>query len=248
MTTPAWNGATSGQQPLAGQINQFLGAHSSALVYSGAVVQSSRTTVGSGSVASNGLWIAQQFTTGASQTAIGRVDIDLQPTGVTGAQLSPAVIGIYANSGGAPSGSALVSTLVPAEYFPMFGAYTYVPMPVSGLTANTVYWLVVQAAGNATYYYPWLKSNQTSGASTSPDGVTWTAQSYGLLYKVYDDTAAGSVLFTWEDSGARWTYTPSNAQGTPSTLSEYTAAQAAGDYVFSSRNFAYTNGLLTSVS
>src|SRR5580658_4200768 len=108
MATPSWKAATAGQPPLAAQINQFVGTHAATFVYTGASF-ASQVTAGSGAVDSNGLYVAQSFTTGASTTAIGRI---LLTVAVTGSP-APLTLTIEANSARPPSGTALVSTTVP---------------------------------------------------------------------------------------------------------------------------------------
>ncbi|HTK65376.1 MAG TPA: hypothetical protein VL595_23500, partial [Pseudonocardia sp.] len=108
MSTPQWIAATSGQPPLAAQVNQFLGTHAITYVYTGAAF-SSQTTAGSGTVNSNGQWIAQSFTTGASTGSLGRVAPVLAVTGFP----APLTVQIRTNNAGAPSGTVLVSTVIP---------------------------------------------------------------------------------------------------------------------------------------
>jgi hypothetical protein len=249
-TAATWQGATASPLPLAAQVNQFLGVHKVQNLYA-AVLESSQTTPGTGATNSNGLYMAQSFTTAVGQTAIGYIGVDMQVSTGLGANLGPMTIGIYANSGGAPTGSALGSTVFAVEYCFAQGTFTFVPMPVTGLTASTTYWIVTQPAGNGTYFYPWERSNQTSGASTSTNGTTWTAQTYGFLYEVFDQTASGPLVGTWEDSGARWSWTTYNTAASINQISqyaEYTVAQGSSQYVQSVRNFMYSNGLLTKVA
>jgi hypothetical protein len=247
-TTPTWQAATSGQAPMAGHANQFLGSHAAQILYAGAV-QSSQTTAGTGSTTTNGLYLAQSFTTGSSQTTLGYVQMDLSSGGATsGNQLGPTTVSLQTSSSSHPSGTPLVSTTITAEYVSLAPTYITVPLPYTGLTASTQYWIVVNSAGNATYAYTWLTSNQTSGASTSTNGTTWSAQTYGFLYRVYDKTATGLRTASWDDSGARWTWTAYNTDNQISSYAEYTAGQTTAGYLQSFRSMSYTNGLLVGVS
>ena len=243
MATPAWIGATPGSPPLAAQIDQFLGTHAATLVYTGALF-ASQTTAGSGAVDSNSLYVAQSFTTGASTTTLGRFAFNMATTGAP----APMTVQLQTNNAGAPSGAVLVSTVIPPNWCSATSAYYSVPLPVAGLTPSTEYWLVAAAAGDVSGYFAFNKSNQTSGASTSTNGSTWTAQSYGLLYEVYDQTALLPLVHTWEDSGARITALTSNANAAPATLEEYTAAQGTNQYVYSNRTFGYSGTSLVSVT
>lgn len=243
MPTPTWLAATTGQATKAGQVNQFLGAHAATLVYQGAQT-AAQSTAGTGGTNSNSLWIAQSFTTAVGQTAIGRV----APTfSITGTPTTPLTVAIYASSGGAPSGSPLVTTLLPQEFLSGTPTVRSIPLPCT-VTASTTYWIVTQADGDPSNFYTWSKSNQVSGASTSTNGTTWTAQAYGLLYQVFDQTVTPPIKHTWEDTGARWTSFGVDAFNRYTSLFEFTQGQTATGYLASVRTLAYTSGVLTSVT
>lgn len=238
---PSWLGATSGQGAQAGQINQFLGAHAVTYLYA-ATQRAAQSTAGSGAVNSNSLWIAQSFATASGQTAIGRVVLTLAVTGSP----APLTIGLYATSGSAPTGSALVSAVVPKEFLTGSATALSIPLPAT-VTASTTYWIVATAVGDPSDLYSSSKSNQTSGASTSTNGTSWTAQTYGLLYQVYDQTASGAVTHTWEDAGARWTGMGYSASTLLTSVREYTAAQASG-YIQANRTLTYSGASLIGVA
>jgi hypothetical protein len=237
MATPAWLAATATQPGQSGQVNQFLGTHAASIIYTGATI-ASQTTTGSGNSNTNATWLAQSFATGVGVSAVGRVRLML---GFTGSP-TPLTVSLYANSAGAPTGSPLVSTFVPTNYLTGGGSTVSIPLPVS-VSASTTYWIVLPAVGDASDFYQWFKSNQTSGASTSTNGTSWTAQTYGFLYTTIDQTPTFPLVHTWEDSGARWTTVTSNANGTPSQLQELTTAQGTNQYMYSSRSFTYSSSI-----
>jgi len=242
--TPAWQAPTSGQQANAGAVNQLLGTHAITYVWSGVLAASS--TAGSGTVSSLGTWLAQKFTTAAGQTAAGYVTVTI---GLSGSPATgPWTFSLQANSGSAPSGTALVSAAVPKEFLSSGTAAQQVMLPVTGLTAAATYWIVAQSAGSSGNVFQWLKSTAGTGASTSTNGTSWTAQAYGLTYQVYDQAAVLPLQGTWEDSGARWTdLTWSSGQLTG--IEEYTAGQTAAGYTAASRTLSYSSaGLLTGVA
>jgi hypothetical protein len=242
MTTPPWNGATIGQLPLASQVNQFLGTHAISYVYTGAE-QDNQSTAGSGAVGSNGLYVAQSVIAGGTYSA-GRVVLTLALTGTP----TPLSITVQTSSGGNPSGTILAGPLsVPSAFVPVSAGAVSLPLSWS-VVSGTRYWVVTHAVGDASDFYAWSKSNQVSGASTSPDGVTWTTQAYGLLYQVWDNTVVPPLVHTLEDSGTRWAWLSVVAAGEVSSLKEYTVAQGTNQYVSSSRAYAYTNGLMTSIT
>ena len=243
MATPNWIGATSGSRQLAAQVNQLLGTHAAMFVYTGTLF-ASQTTAGSGSVDSNGLYVAQSFTTSASTSAIGRVALSLSVTGTP----TPLTVQIQTNNAGAPSGTALVTTVIPPNWATGSQTTQSIPLPVTGLSASTEYWVVMEAVGDASDYFAFYKSNQTSGASTSTNGTSWTAQTYGLLYSAYDQTAVPPLVHTWEDSGARLTNLTANANATPNSIEEYVAAQGTNQYVYSYRTYTYGSGSVVKIA
>jgi hypothetical protein len=251
--TPTWQAATSGQAASAGHVNQFLGTHSATVLYA-ATQKAAQTTAGSTSTSTNGLYLAQSFATQPGQTTIGYVSVPITTTTSSGASLATTTLSLYANSGSAPTGSPLISTTLTAEYaYQASGAGTATvnviyPLPIAGLTASTTYWLVLAAAGNVSHSYSWYRSNQTSGASTSANGTTWAAQTYGLMYAIFDQTASGHITAMWEDSGARWTTLGYVSNGEINTVAEYTAGQTAAGYLQSYRLLSYTNGVVTGVA
>jgi hypothetical protein len=244
--TPTWQAATSGQPPLAAHINQLLGTHTVTVLYTG-VERAAQNTAGSGFTASNSLYVAQSFTTAAGQTAIGYLGLTLDSTASAGADLLPWTVSIYANSGSAPTGAPLVTATVTVEYVVNSPTVVIIPTPVTGLSPSTTYWIVTTPAGDAVNYYEWYRSNQTTGASTSTNGTTWSAQPYGLLYQVWDQTPALPQVGTWEDDGARWTTQIVNGSEQITTIAEYTAGQSPGGYMQSIRDINYSGNLLTGV-
>lgn len=243
MATPSWIGATSSQPPLANQVNQLLGTHAVTFVYTGTSF-SSQATAGTGSVNTNGLWIAQSFTTGASTTALGRITLTMTTTAVP----APLTIQIQTNNAGAPSGTALVTTVIPPPWANSTQTAQSIPIPVTGLSPSTTYWIVTQPAGDASDYFTFYKSNQSTGVSTSTNGTSWTAQSYGILYACYNQSAVLPLQHTWEDAGARLTKLFTNSNATPGAIEEYTVAQGSGQFVYSYRVYAYSGTTMTGIS
>lgn len=238
---PSWLGATSGQAAQAGQVNQFLGAHAATFLYA-ATLRAQAATAGSGSFGSNGQWLAQSFTTASGQTSVGRVVLTLAVTGSP----APTAISIYASSGGLPTGSALVSTNLPLEFVAGTASAVSIPVPCT-VTASTQYWIVMNSVGSTGNQFSWSVNNVGSGAAVSFNGTTWSTQTFGLMYQMYDQTATGALTHTWEDSGARWTGAGYSAANQLTNLREYTAAQASG-YVEANRTLTYSGTSLIGVA
>lgn len=240
MTTPTWQAPTAGQPGLAAHVNQLLTAHVTQYVYTG-TVRSSQTTDGSAAVNSNGLYLAQKFVlTGA--TSVGRVILTLAKTGSPG----PVHVSLRADNAGAPATTEIVGVDVPPEFVGATKAALSIPLPATGLTSGGTYWVVLTAVGDASDYYSLEKSNQVTGASTSANGTAWTAQAYGFLYQVFDQSIVTPVVHDWVDSGARWTVTSYGSTGEPATFGEYVVGQNS-THQAALRTLTYTNGVLTSV-
>lgn len=252
--TPAWLAATPGSTPLAAQINQFHGAHTNQLLYTGKA-QSSVVTTGGTLNSSNGTWLAQSFTTSVGQTTIAYVRAPISAnTAVGGTNLPPLTLNLYANSAGAPTGSALVTTTITAEFANFIttnntNVFGWYPLPISGLTASTQYWLVTTPASSGSNNFTWFRSASASGASTSPNGTAWTAQAYGFRYTVYDGNGVLPLVSTWENGGARWCLNTYNATtNTLATYSEYTVGQTSTGYTQGNRTFTYSTIYPTGVA
>lgn len=248
-TVPTWQAATVNSQGNAGHVNQFLGTHKASVLYSG-VVQASQTTGNGVFNSSQNTWLSQTFTTTSTQTTVGSVSLQINAVGgsPTLVLIPPITIGIYATTAGShlPTGAALTSTMVNSNYIYTSSFFVFIPLPVTGLSVSTTYAIVTQPVGTATNYYAWQHSNQTSGAATSPDGVTWTAQSFGFMYKVSDLSVVGNnIQAFFEDSGARTMQFTYNSSGMVTGIIESTNGQTSTTYLRSSRTLSYSNGLLT---
>src|SRR6185437_6476820 len=160
MSAPAWLGATTGSAGQAGQVNQFLAAHAGTYLYQGTLKVSQITSAG-GTQASNGLYIAESFTTAGGQTVTGYVMVFAAVTGSP----SPWVISLQTDNSGAPSGTVLASSAVPKEFVTGLGGWVAIPLPAAGLTAATRYWIVAAAGGDSSDKFTWQKNNQSPGFS-----------------------------------------------------------------------------------
>ncbi len=241
MATPAWLGATSGQPPLANQINQFLGTHAIMFVYTGTSQGSSVTLAGT-ATNSNGLYIAQTFTPGSTQS-IQRWIFTLAVTGSP----NPLTLTIRPDNAGAPSATILSTTLIPNAFAPGAAGQVSVPTAQTTLTSGTPYWFVFSAVGDASNFYSVSRTTAGSGASTSVNGTSWAAQAYGLYYQRFDTSVIAPLVHTYEDTGARWIALGHNASTSVNKLSEYNTAQNSG-FLQSVRSFTYSGADLTGVS
>jgi hypothetical protein len=252
VNTPVWQAPSAGFAGNAGHVNQFLGSHAARVVYNGGTVTTQQATGSANYVSSQGTFMSQTFTVPGGQTAIG--SINLQINAVGGSPTLPLIpqltVGLYASSSGLPTGSAIVSATLQSTYIYSAPFWVNVALPLSPVTSGSIYAIVLSSAGTASHYYAVQRSNQTSGAATSPDGVTWTPQAYGFMYQVLDQSgsASGPVQTIYEDNGARVVQFFYNTNGTISKVVETTLSQSSSAPLISTRNLSYVTGLLTGAS
>jgi hypothetical protein len=242
MSAPAWLAATAGFPGQAGQVNQFLTTHSSTWTYSGSTLQSEQTTGASTFVSTEGLYVAQQIQTGATQTSIGIVNLQVSTVGGSpiGATITPLTVSLYLMSSGLPIGSALATGVLTEQAVYLSPFWVPVTINASGLTPTTDYALIISAAGTSSAYYVWQRSNQLTGALTAPDDITWTAQPYGFMYQVYDSTGTSwPPLFLTDDDGARLTTLTYGPGSQLTGITEQVTAQGTTDFT-SSRTITYS--------
>lgn len=254
MTTevPTYKASVIGGPGNAGGVNQFLVPHNAAFVYDGATLQSSQSIGDGNYTTTQDQYLSQQFQTGSTQTTISQVW--LQISTVNGSaitdNISPLTVSIYADAGGEPIGSVLASTSLSETAVYASGFWVVVPLAVAGLSANTTYHLVVSPAGDSTSYYVWQNNNQPGGGSISPDFVIWTDQSFGFMYRIYDQTFVGGSLVQYviEDGGARWTQYGYDVTDEITSITEYTVNQTGSGSLNGTHTLTYTNGFLTGVN
>lgn len=250
--TPVFQAATVGYEGNAGQVNQFLTPHTSTFLYSGSGLQS-QSAAGSGIyLNTDGQYISQQFTMGATKTAISQVWIQVSTIGGSAIHdnIDPLVVSIYADSGGFPTGSALATSFLTETAIYASGFWVVFLIPVAGLAAATPYHIVTSPAGVAgVNYYVWQKSVTPGGALTSPDGADWTLQPFGLMYQVYDRAASGLLSYVVSDNGLRQTtYGYPGGSSLISSITEYTVDQTGSSSVSYTRSLTYDGVLLTGVN
>jgi hypothetical protein len=205
-TTPLWQTTVAGTTALAASVDQLLSAHPAQLIYQGTSYDSD-TTSGSGATDSTyNLSLANKFTTAASgvgSTALTRLDIYMVSVG-TGATLT---LSIQTDSTGKPSGTNVsgLTMTIPSGFPPPIGMWISVPMPLTGLTPSTPYWIVIGSTSSATNYAELAHSGTAGGRAATNNGGGWVNQTYSYNFAAYDGINLGDALrHTWEDSGALW--------------------------------------------
>lgn len=242
---PAWLAATPGAPGLAGQVNQFLGRHDAVLLYGGAT-QAGSTTGTAAYISTAGTWLAQQIT--PTTAAIGGLLLQINAVGGSPITplIDPLIVALYADADGAPTGDPLAAAAVSSESVYTAGFWVPVPLVAAGLIPGTAYQIVSSPAGGAVHYYAWQQAADT-GASTSPDGETWTPTGTALMYQVLDQSVTGPLTGLVEDGGTRWTQLTYDSLGRLASITETTVDQAGGTLT-STRALTYSGGLLIGAS
>jgi hypothetical protein len=242
MSTPAWNAVVVGSPFAAGNINQFLGTHDvNAYIYQG-VSTLDGVSSGTGTVYTNSgsaaQYIDQPFTTAVGQTTLTRIDIYVGANVGDGADTT---IGIYADSGGAPTGTALASYVLPKEFD--LNGWVSMPFGLTGLSASTLYHILIEGTTDTSNYSGFADGTTINAAAqTSPTGIggTWTTLGKELAYNICAGTN-GLLRNTIEDGGARWV-------GLDYTAEKLTTIREYNGTFRSVRTLTYTGGILTSVA
>ena len=140
---------------------------------------------------------AIKFTTGTGKTEVTRIELDVATDGA-GADLVVEIRGNDFNPDGSAEGTLLKTVVIPSQFLPSCQSYWSIPINVTGLTAATVYWIIVRQGGDATNHahlyskgsekdaaHKCYRRNGTSGA--------WTDMSDSIRFKVYEG-AAGDLI------------------------------------------------------
>lgn len=196
----------------AGQINQYLGMHSLTVHNTGTLevgIQGLNATPGTTwSLATQ--WLDQPFTLPAHVDTINRIEVALQCLG-TGADVTAT---LQADSGGIPSGTALATVTIPAQFVPVNRSrMVSLPLQATGLTQSGVYHLVLQTAGTTGNTLASPQGGTGLGTlQTSTNGTAWTAQTgIELIVGVY--TGDAPPLRNIRESSTAWAELENDASG-----------------------------------
>jgi hypothetical protein len=160
--------------------------------------QSQTSTTGAEGGASGPVWLGQTFTAGKTGN-LDRVDLDLA---IAGNVTEPLTVGIYASSGGVPTGSALGSGTVSAASLQkqqQGGSFLWTPVSISpavAITAGQQYAIVISDPNQVDYFdngYVWAAAcgpNPYSGGvfvESSDSGSSWEPTLCSSAFKTYVD-------------------------------------------------------------
>lgn len=152
------------------------------------------TSTGADEVIRNTAWWSQSFTTSAGAKSIGSVSLNFSyalgdPQNVTGTM----TIHIYANSGGAPTGSSLGSQAFVGSTGSLVKTTFATPVTVS---PSTLYHIVVVSTNGDNNIRIRKGAGAGTGVNKSTDsGANWVADNGPFYHSVYEiDSTAGQIM------------------------------------------------------
>ncbi len=142
------------------------------------------TTVGKSSAA-NQIDVAQSFTAPDSDKVI-KLSLKLKKVGSP----SNATVRLVADNGNKPATSTLASgTLLTSSVGSNYGFVDVAMSSNPNLASGNRYWIVLDAASNASNYFVWASDNSYAGGSASGSanfsGGSWTALNTDTAFKVW---------------------------------------------------------------
>jgi hypothetical protein len=196
-------------------LNAFIIPHATSLIYDGSKFDYAGVPVTTEYPLSDRS-VAIRFTTDATGT-IGRLWIELRKYGV-GADLTIEIRDNTYNQNGTNDGVLIKTIKWPKEL--IYSGGQNILIDVSGLAANTFYWLVFKQAGDATNHirlcgvtsqdanHPCYYRNGSTGAWTPHNCVMFELNNQtfgtGMLVGVVYGQYAKSVMSYWPDSRIDW--------------------------------------------
>jgi hypothetical protein len=176
-------------------------------------------------------------------TTIGRVELHLDKDGA-GADLVVQIRSGMAPSSGA-DGALLKEVVVPKEFIPTTAAYCSIPIGLSGLTSDGVYFLTVTRAGDSTNNISWVgeaaqdgsypayRRAGTSGAWTATNALhfrVFSGDSGELVHSIYAGTGYTTVLYSNETVSKVYRYLPP-ADGSAGGIRDVITYTWTGEYL-----------------
>lgn len=176
-------------------------------------------------------------------TTIGRVEIHLDKDGA-GADLVVQIRSGMAPSSGA-DGAILKEVVVPKEFIPTTAAYCSIPIGLSGLSLDGVYFLTVTRAGDSTNNISWVGEAAQDGSypayRRAGDSGAWEAtnalhfrvlsgEAGELIHSIYAGTGYTTVEYSGEIISKVYRYLPP-ADSTDGGIRDVIAYSWSGEYL-----------------
>lgn len=210
---PVYTPATAGGVASAGQVNQSLGLHALTLHNTGTKIvgTTGATAIPGTTWTLAGQYLDQPFVLPSGYDTIDRVEVALMCVG-TGADV---VASIQADASGVPSGTALATVTIPAQFLPVNRArMVSLPLQARGLTQAGTYHLVLASAGTAGTTLAAPQGGSGMGnLQTSPTGsAPWTTQTgVQLIAGIYQGDAP--PVRNVRESSTSWAEAENDASG-----------------------------------
>jgi hypothetical protein len=206
-------------------------------VYEGSTVAVGNVVAQAATQASNGNWVAQPFVL-ATGTEVKRVRLYVTGVGAN----ADVNVSLRADNSGNPSGTSLVTILLPKEFFDTSPRWVDIPLIKTGLTNGATYWIVTESGGDGSNRLLFGTSGAVSPSlKTSSNGSTWVAGATQMLHTVSTGTS-GLLVAATEDSGAAWFELTYDGSGNLTNVGEYVGGFR------NKRTLTYSSGTLTGVS
>lgn len=240
------NAYKAGGAITAAGLNALLELQDFTLIYEGSV-DDSMTDAGTTEHLVADYNFAIKFTTGSGKTEATRLELDVATDG-TGADLTIEIRGNDFNPDGSDEGTLLGTIVVPKEFLPATQAYVKIPLNVTGLTAETTYWIIVKKAGDSTnhiHLYSLGSEKDTDHKCYKRAGTSgaWTDLSDSIRFKVYEGAAGVPIHEIYATNGY---VTLEYTAGVPVKQYYYLPpSDGAAGGIRSIMTLAYASGILT---
>jgi hypothetical protein len=223
---PSWSAAVPGQATLAGQVNQFLVAHTATFTYYGSPLNSPSIDPSetSGDALGTYTQLAFRFFSGSDATLlnIGRVALNLQKIGA-GCDI---YLTLQGDTGGGPDDNILAACIVPAEWIPTSFVTNWADFgfPLAYAMTSTTWYNVVfspipyAASIASTVDDVQLQYSEEDSGAYTYNGTGWDAQGYGYAVQIFSQlqtttTSTQNLVNVFEDVGTlhkRYQYDTNN--------------------------------------
>lgn len=186
-------------------MNSMISLQDFSLIYTG-IVQDSMTDAGTTANIVSDYNYAIKFTTGIGKTEVTRIELDLSCCG-TAEDLTVEIRGNDFDPTGT-EGTVLTTVTIPKEFIPTSQTYWSIPINLTGLTANTVYWIVVRKAGDNTNHVHLISKGSEKDTAhkcykRTGDTGAWTDLSDSIRFIVYEGVDAEYLQDSMTDDATK---------------------------------------------
>jgi hypothetical protein len=141
---------------------------------------------------------AIMFKTGSGITELSRIELDVASDG-SGEDLTIEIRGNDFNPDGSDEGTLLKTVVIPKEFLPASQAYFKIAIALTGLTAETAYWIIVLKAGDGTnhahiYSKGSEKDTNHKTYKRSESSGIWTDCSDSVRFACYQGNSGENIV------------------------------------------------------